>query len=404
MLEIDKIRADFPILSQKIYDKPLVYLDNAATTQKPLAVIEAITNFYSFQNSSIHRGVYYLSEKATEAYEHARKTVANFINAKNTSEIIFTKGATESINLVAFSYGEKFVGEGDEILLTEMNHHSNIVPWQLLCERKGAKIRVIPINEAGELQIDEVDKLLTPKTKIVAITQVSNSLGTIVPVEKIIQKAHKLGIPVLVDGAQSVQHLEVDVQKMDCDFFVFSGHKIYAETGIGVLYGKEKWLDAIPPYQGGGDMIKSVTFEKTTFNELPFKFEAGTTNFVGAMSLDVAIQYIQKLGIPAIAHYENELLQYATKKLTEIEGLRIYGTSKHKSAVISFLINEIHHFDTGMILDKMGIAVRTGTHCTQPVMDKFGITGTVRASFSFYNTKSEIDVLCAALKRVKDMF
>lgn len=401
---LNQIRSDFPILSQKVYGKDIVYFDNAATTQKPRQVIEAISNFYSQTNSNIHRGVHYLSEKSTEAYENARKTVQAYLGAKHLHEIVFTAGTTAGINAVAFSFGERFVKEGDEILITHMEHHANIVPWQMLADRKGAILKVAPINEKGELILEELDKHITPKTKILAISQVSNSLGTVNPIKEIIRKAHEKGIPVLVDGAQAIQHGKVDVQDLDADFYVFSGHKIYGPTGIGVLYGKEKWLEQIPPYQGGGDMIKHVTFEKTIYNDLPFKFEAGTINYVGAVGLEAAMKYIETIGLEFIENYEKELLNYATGKLSKIEGLRIFGTAKNKIAVTSFLLEGIHQFDVGMVLDKMGIAVRTGTHCTEPIMTFFGIDGTVRPSYAFYNTFEEIDQLAEALVKIKVMF
>jgi cysteine desulfurase/selenocysteine lyase len=403
-LDINKIRADFPVLNQKIYNKEYVYLDNGATTQKPKQVIDAISDFYKNTNSNIHRGVHYLSEKSTEAYEAVRKNVQNFINAKHEHEIIFTKGTTDSINLVAFSFGELYVKEGDEIIITAMEHHSNIVPWQMLCERKKAVLKVIPFDKNGELELNKLPKLLSERTRILAVTHVSNSLGTINPIKEIIAEAHKANVPVLIDGAQSIQHTTIDVQDLDCDFFAFSGHKIYSETGIGVLYGKEKYLEEIPPYQGGGDMVDQVTLEKTTYLKSPFKFEAGTTNYVGAVSLGVAIDYLNELGLENIQKYESELIKYATEQLSSIDGLTIYGNARHKSAAISFLLDKIHHYDTGMILDKMGIAVRTGTHCTQPVMECLGITGTVRASFAFYNTKEDIDKLVEGVKKVKEMF
>jgi len=399
-LDINKIRSDFPILSRQVYGKPLIYLDNGATTQKPQKVIDTIAEIQEQENSSIHRGVHYLSEQMTGRYEGAREIVRTFINARSTNEIIFTSGATGSINAVAFSFGEKYVKEGDEILVTAMEHHSNIVPWQMLCERKGAILRVLPFNEDGELELDHLDRLLCKKTRLVAVAHASNSLGTVNPVAEIIRMAHEKNIPVLVDGAQSVQHGQVDVQALDCDFFVFSGHKIFGPTGIGVLYGKENLLDKIPPYQGGGDMVDCVTFERTTYNELPFKFEAGTMNYTGAIGLGAAIEYVQSVGIEEIIEYEHRLLAYATEKLSAIDKLRIYGTAKNKISVISFLLEGIHPYDAGMVLDKMGIAVRTGTHCTQPVMDHFRISGTIRASMVFYNTMEEIDKLEAGIRKV----
>lgn len=402
--DINEIRKDFPILHQKVYGKPYIYLDNGATTQKPQCVIDRMTKYYSYYNSNIHRGVHYLSEKTTTAYENARKEVQNFINAEYSHEVIFTRGTTESINLVANSFGDKFISEGDEIIVSEMEHHSNIVPWQILCERKNAKLRVIPFDEKGELIIEEFDKLLNKKTRLVAVTHISNTLGTINPIKEIIEKSHKVGAKVLIDGAQAIQHTKVDVKELDCDFYVFSGHKIYAPTGIGVLYGKENLLNEMPPYQGGGDMIKNVSFEKTTYNELPFKFEAGTPHYIGAIGLKTAIQYIKELGIENIAEYENQLLQYAHEKLSKIEGLRIYGNAKNKASLVSFLIENVHPYDAGMVLDKHGIAVRTGTHCTEPVMQHFDISGTIRAAFSFYNTFEEIDVLCQTLEKIKRLF
>jgi len=403
-LNIQKIRSDFPILKQTIYGKPLIYLDNGATTQKPQAVINKEAELYATVNSNIHRGVHFLSDTMTSFYEEARKYVSRFMNAANSSEIVFTKGTTESINLVAFSFGERFVNEGDEIVVSEMEHHANIVPWQMLCERKKAHLKVIPITDSGELIIEEYKKLLNDKTRIVAVTHVSNTLGTVNSIKEIIEIAHNQNIPVLIDGAQAIQHIKVDVQALDADFYVFSGHKVYAPTGIGVLYGKEKWLNEIPPYQGGGDMIKNVSFAGTTFNEIPFKFEAGTSNYIGAVVLAEALKYIEAIGIEQIASYEHQLLVYATQKLKEIDGLKIYGESVDKSSVISFLINNIHPFDVGSILDKLGIAVRTGTHCSEPLMQRYNIVGTVRASFSFYNTKEEIDMLVAGVQKVAKMF
>jgi cysteine desulfurase / selenocysteine lyase len=403
-LNINEIRNDFPILQQKIYNKPLIYLDNGATTQKPEVVIDAMSNLYRENNSNIHRGVHRLSERMTTLYEDSRSAIREFINAKDNCEIIFTKGTTDSINLVAFSFGEKYINEGDEILISYLEHHSNIVPWQMLCERRKAILKVIPISEKGELLMDEFDKLLTERTKLVSIAHISNVLGTILPVKEIIEKAHKKNAKVLIDGAQAIQHLKVDVQELDCDFYAFSGHKIYASTGIGVLYGKEAILNELPPYQGGGDMIKSVSFEKTTYNDLPLKFEAGTPDYIGAVSLARAIDYVTTIGIENIAEHEHELLVYATEKLSAIEGITIYGNAEHKASVISFLIKGIHPYDAGQILDKMGIAVRTGHHCAQPLMDFYQISGTVRASFAFYNTKEEIDALCKGIQQVITMF
>ncbi len=403
-LNIDKIRADFPVLNQKINGKDYVYLDNGATTQKPVQVIDAVADFYRNTNSNIHRGVHHLSNLSTKLYEGARTKVQKFINAGKESEIIFTKGTTDSINLVAFSFGEKYVHQGDEIIVSSMEHHSNLVPWQMLCERKNAKLRILPFDKNGELELDKLPDLLNKKTRLLAVTHVSNSLGTVNPVKEIIEIAHKANVPVLIDGAQSIQHQKIDVQDLDCDFFVFSGHKIYAETGIGVLYAKEKFLQEMPPYQGGGDMVDHVTLQKTTYLDAPFKFEAGTVNYVGAYSLGLAIDYINTVGIENIAAHEQELLKYATEKLSTIEGLTIYGMAKNKTATISFLLKNIHHYDTGMILDKLGIAVRTGSHCTQPVMDFFEISGTVRASFAFYNTFADADRLYEAILKVKQMF
>ncbi len=402
--DIASIRKDFPILTQKVYDKPLVYLDNGATTHKPQVVLDTLQRVYGEQNSSIHRGLHFLSEQMTEAYEDARETARAFLNAKSTTEIVFTHGATSAINAVAFSFGEKYIKEGDEILITKMEHHSNIVPWQMLCERKKAKLKIIPFDEKGDLVMEKYRKLLTKKTRIVAVNHASNSLGTVNPVKAIIEIAHQKDIPVLIDGAQSVQHGPVDVEALDCDFFVFSGHKIFGPTGIGVLYGKEKWLEAIPPYQGGGDMVDCVTMQKTTYNDLPYKFEAGTTHYAGAIGLGEALKYVNSVGIDKIIAYEKELLQYATAKLKEIEGLKIYGNAKEKISVLSFLMEDVHPYDAGMVLDKLGIAVRTGTHCTQPVMDHYGISGTIRASMVFYNTKEEIDALVNGLHRIKKMF
>ncbi|MDD3320777.1 MAG: cysteine desulfurase [Paludibacter sp.] len=397
---IQNIRNDFPILSEKVYKKDLIYFDNAATTQKPRCVVEKIEQSYYHNNANIHRGVHYLSQLATEEHEAARSTVAEFLHAEKREEIIFTRGTTEAINLVAYSFGEAFCKEGDEVIVSVLEHHSNIVPWQMLCERKGMKLKVIPINEKGELRLDVFESLLNEKTKIVSVAHVSNVLGTINPVNEIIRLAHSKNIPVLIDGAQSVPHIPINIKDMDADFYVFSGHKIYAPTGIGVLYGKEKWLNAIPPYQGGGEMIQTVTFEKTTYNTLPFKFEAGTPDYIGSTALAEALHYVQNIGLDNIAAYEHELLEYGTERLMEIEGMRIIGTAKEKSSVISFLVGNIHPYDIGMLLDKLGIAVRTGHHCAQPLMDSLQIPGTVRASFAFYNTKEEIDKFMEALKRV----
>jgi len=402
--DVHTVRKDFPILNTRVYEKPLVYFDNGATTQKPSQVIEKVKELYQTKNSSIHRGVHFLSEQMTEAYENAREQVRSFINANDKSEIIFTSGTTGSVNLLAFSFGEKFVSEGDEIIISEMEHHSNIVPWQLLCERKNAELKIIPFDEHGELLLDKYRELFSEKTRIVAVTHTSNSLGTVNPVKEIINIAHQHNVPVFLDGAQAIQHAKVDVQALDADFYAFSGHKIYGPNGIGVLYGKEQLLDKLPPYQGGGDMVDCVKFEKTTYNILPFKFEAGTNNYIGAIGLSEALKYLLKIGLDAIAAYENELLSYATKKLNSIDGVRIYGEAKEKISILSFLLKGIHQYDTGMILDKMGIAVRTGTHCNQPVMDHFEIEGTIRASMVFYNTFEEIDRLSDGLEKVKSMF
>ena len=403
-MDIPKIRADFPILAQTVYGNPLVYMDNGATTQKPQVVIDTLTRMYADCNANIHRGVHYLSEQATEAYENARRTVREFMNASLSQEIIFTSGVTAGINLVAFSYGERFIRQGDEIILSVMEHHSNIVPWQMLCDRKGAILRAIPVTDSGELMMDEYRKLLNERTRLVAVTHISNTLGTINPVKEIIRLAHEAGAHVLIDGAQSVQHAKIDVQDIGCDFFVFSGHKIYGPTGIGALYGRKELLDEIPPWQGGGDMVDCVRFEKTTYNELPFKFEAGTANYIDAVGLESAIRYMETIGIDEIAACEHDLMLYAREQLSKIEGIRIFGTAENKIATFSFLLDNIHHFDTGMILDKMGIAVRTGTHCTQPLMRRFGVEGTVRASMAFYNTREEVDLLCKGLEKVKRMF
>lgn len=396
-------RQDFPILDQKVNGYPLVYFDNAATTQKPQVVIDALTDYYRNINSNIHRGVHYLSQKATDEFEVARRTAQAFINAPSPQEIIFTRGTTESINLIATSFGKRFLHEGDEVLISEMEHHANIVPWQIICDEKQARLRVIPFDETGTLKMDEYEKLLSDKTKIVAITYVSNTLGTINPIEEVIRIAHAHHIPVMVDGAQAMSHIPVDVQALDCDFFCFSGHKMYAPMGIGVMYGKAKWLNEMPPYQGGGEMIKTVTFERTTYNELPFKFEAGTPAVGDAIGLKNAINYVQNIGIENIARREHELLSYATEELLKIDGVKIIGTSQNKSAIISFIINGIHHFDAGTLIDQMGVAVRTGHHCTQPVVDHFGISGTIRASFAFYNTEAEIDQMVKAVKQAVKM-
>ncbi len=404
MIDIQQIRSDFPILNRKVHGKDLVYFDNAATTQKPQVVLDEIVRYYSEVNSNIHRGVHTLSQESTDLFEQARKEVQQFIHARSTSEIVFTAGATAGINAIANGFERSILQSGDEVLVSSLEHHANIVPWQMACEKTGAKLRVIPMNENGELLLDELDTLLTDRTRIVAITHASNSLGTINPIATFIEKAHAKGIPVLIDAAQSIQHIPIDVSKLNCDFLVFSGHKIYAPTGIGVLYGKQEWLEKLPPYQGGGDMIKSVSFEKTVYNPPPFKFEAGTMNYVGAHALATALQYLKQHGIEQLATYEQELLHYATAKLSAIEGLRIIGSADQKVSVLSFVMENIHQYDVGMVLDKLGIAVRTGTHCNEPVMRRLGIDGTVRASFSFYNTHEEIDRLAAGLERIKLMF
>ena len=396
--DVELLRAEFPALHQKIYGKQLVYFDNGATSQKPNVVIDAISKYYQKENANIHRGVHYLSQQATEAYEDARKSIQKFINARFSEEIIFTKGTTDSINTIAFSFGE-LLKEGDEIMISAMEHHSNIVPWQMLCERKKAVLKVIPMNNAGELIYDEFLKLLSPKTKLLSVSQISNALGTINPVKEMIIEAHKVGAKVLIDGAQSIQHGKIDIQDLDADFFAFSGHKVFGPTGIGILFGKKEELEAIPPYQGGGDMIAKVTFEKTTYNDLPFKFEAGTPNIAGAIGLGKAIDFLAELDMQALEAHELELARYATEKMLEIEGLKIIGTSKNKTSVVSFIVENQHPFDIGTLLDKQGIAVRTGHHCTQPIMDFFEIPGTIRASFAFYNTKEEIDIFLHALKR-----
>ena len=404
MYDISKIREDFPILSREVYGKPLVYLDNGATTQKPRCVVEAITNEYYSVNANVHRGVHFLSQQATELHEASRETVRRFINARSTNEIIFTRGTTESINLLASSFAESQMQAGDEVIVSTMEHHSDIVPWQLQAAKKGIVIKVIPMNDKGELLQDEYKKLFSEKTKLVCVMHVSNVLGTVNPVKEMIAEAHAHGVPVLVDGAQSVPHMKVDVQDLDADFFAFSGHKVYGPTGVGVLYGKEEWLDKLPPYQGGGEMIQSVSFEKTTFNELPFKFEAGTPDYIGTTALAKALDYVSALGMENIEAHEQELTKYAMQRLKQIKGMRIFGEAEHKSSVISFLVGNIHHLDMGTLLDRLGIAVRTGHHCAQPLMIRFGIEGTVRASFGLYNTKEEIDILAAGIERVSRMF
>ena len=399
---VREIREQFPALRQLIYNKNLIYFDNGATSQKPQVVLDAINNYYSKDNANIHRGVHYMSQKATTEYEAARKTIQTYLHAKKSEEIIFTKGTTDGINLVAYSYGE-LLSAGDEILITAMEHHSNIVPWQMLCERKNLTLRVAPINKKGELILEEFDKLLSTKTKLVAVTHISNTLGTINPVKELIQKAHAVGAKVLVDGAQSIQHMPIDVIDMDCDFFVFSGHKVFGPTGIGVLYGKETLLDKMPPYQGGGDMIAKVTFERTTYNELPFKFEAGTPHIAGGICLGKAFEFLSTIDMVAVQQYEKELAEYAQDLLDTFEGMRIIGEAKKKTSVVSFVMDGIHPFDIGTLLDKQGIAVRTGHHCTQPLMDFYGIPGTVRASLAFYNTRQEVDTFIAAVERSINM-
>lgn len=404
MLDIQKIREDFPILSRTVYDKPLVYLDNAATTQKPLCVLDAMRDEYLNVNANVHRGVHYLSQQATDLHEAARETVRRFVNASSVNEIVFTRGTTEGLNLIASSFCEEFMHEGDEVIVSVMEHHSNIVPWQLQAAKRGIAIRVVPMDECGNLDIDEYKNLFNERTKLVSVAHVSNVLGTINPVKEITRIAHEHDVPVLVDGAQSTPHFRVDVQDIDCEFFVFSGHKMYGPTGIGVLYGKESWLDRLPPYQGGGEMIESVTFEKTVFEKLPFKFEAGTPDYVATHGLAKAIDYIESIGLDNISAHEKELTDYCMQRLSEIDGMRIFGTSSHKDAVVSFLVRDIHHLDMGTLLDRLGIAVRTGHHCTQPLMDRLGIQGTVRASFALYNTKEEIDILANGIARVSQMF
>jgi cysteine desulfurase/selenocysteine lyase len=401
---INEIRADFPLLSQKVYGKQLVYFDNGATTQKPKCVIDAVDDVYLRYNANIHRGVHALSDMSSAAYESARETVRSFINAAKREEIVFTSGTTGSINTIAFSFGERYIRPGDEIIISQLEHHANIVPWQMMCERKRAILRVIPVDDNGEIIFKEYLKMISQKTKLVSVSQVSNALGIVLPVMKIIEAAHSADIPVLIDGAQGIQHGKVDVKKMNCDFYVFSGHKIYGPAGIGVIYGKEKYLDELPPYQGGGDMVDKVTFEKTTYNELPYKFEAGTMNYPGAIGLGRALEYVDSIGMDNIAESEKVLLNYATEMLAGIKGVKIYGNSDNKISIISFLIENIHQYDAGMILDKMGIAVRTGTHCAQPVMDRFGVDGTIRASMCFYNTKEEISILAEGIYKVIEMF
>ena len=402
--DIAKIREDFPILSREVYGKPLVYLDNAATTQKPRQVVDAMVEEYYNVNANVHRGVHYLSQRATDLHEAAREKVRAFIHAGKTEEIIFTRGTTESLNLVASSFCDAFMKEGDEVIVSTMEHHSNIVPWQLQASKKGIVLKVIPMNEKGELLLDAYEQLFTERTKIVSITHVSNVLGTVNPVKEMIAVAHAHGVPVMVDGAQSAPHFAVDVQDLDCDFYAFSGHKMYGPTGVGVLYGKEEWLDKMPPYQGGGEMIEHVTFEKTTFERLPFKFEAGTPDYVATHGLATAIDYITALGMDNVSAHEKMLTQYAMQQMATIDGMRFFGEAEGKDAVVSFLVKDIHHLDMGTLLDRLGIAVRTGHHCAQPLMDRLGILGTVRASFALYNTKEEVDALVAGIRRVAQMF
>lgn len=403
MLDIANIRAQFPILDREIYGRPLVYLDNAATSQHPQCVIDRIAHSYCRVNANVHRGVHTLSQEATEAHEQARRRVQQYINARHSHEVIFTRGTTEAINLVAHSFGEAFLNDDDEVILTVMEHHSDIVPWQLLQQHKKIQLRVVPIDEQGKLDIEVYRSLFNERTRLVCVMHASNVLGTINPVEEMIAYAHSHNVPVLVDGAQGIPHLKVDVQALDADFYVFSAHKVYGPTGIGVLYGKEKWLDAMPPYQGGGEMIARVSFEQTTFNELPYKFEAGTPDYVGSVAFATALDWIDGIGFEAMQAHEDDLLHYATERMQAIEGLRIYGTAPHKTPVISFLVGNIHHYDMGMLLDKLGIAVRTGHHCAQPLMQALGIEGTVRASFAIYNTREEVDNFVSALNRVADM-
>ena len=404
MFNVNKVRADFPILSREVYGKPLVYLDNGATTQKPRQVVEAMVDEYYNVNANVHRGVHFLSQQATDLHEASREVVRAFIHARSTNEIIFTRGTTESINLLAFSLGEAMVREGDEVVVSAMEHHSNIVPWQMMCERKGAQLRVIPMTDEGDLELEALEGLLTERTRIVCCTQVSNVLGTVNPVKEVVRMAHDKGIPVLVDGAQSVPHMQVDMQDLDCDFFAFSGHKVYGPTGVGVLYGKEAWLEKLPPYQGGGEMIKNVTFQKTTYNTLPYKFEAGTPDYVATHALATALNYVNGLGMENIEAHERELTRYALEQLQRIEGIRIMGRAQQRDAVISFLVGDIHHLDMGTLLDRLGIAVRTGHHCAEPLMRRLEIEGTVRASFALYNTKEEVDVLVDGIERIRKMF
>ena len=404
MYDINKIRQDFPILGREVYGKPLVYLDNGATTQKPLCVLDAMRDEYLNVNANVHRGVHYLSQQATDLHEAAREKVRAFINAKSTNEVIFTRGTTEALNLVVSSFADEFMGEGDEVIVSTMEHHSNIVPWQLQAAKKGICLKVIPMNDKGEILMDEYKKLFSERTRIVSVAHVSNVLGTINPVKEMISIAHEHGVPFMLDGAQSVPHFKVDVQDLDCDFMAFSGHKMYGPTGVGVLYGKEDWLDHMPPYQGGGEMIESVSFEKTVFEKLPFKFEAGTPDYVATHGLATAIDYLQGIGMDEIQRHETDLTEYAMKRMREIKGMRFFGEADHKDAVVSFLVGDIHHLDMGTLLDRLGIAVRTGHHCAEPLMIRLGIQGTVRASFGLYNTREEVDTLVEGIKRVSRMF
>jgi cysteine desulfurase / selenocysteine lyase len=403
-LDVGAVRDDFPILTSRLHGKPLVYLDNAATTQKPQVVIDRLTRYYAHENANVHRGVHSLSERATEAYERARQTICRFLNAADPQGIVFVRGTTEAINLVAQTYGRVHVGSGDEIVLTVMEHHSNIVPWQMLCEQKGARLRVVPMTDSGELRLDEYEALLSDRTRIVAVGHVSNALGTINPIRRIVEIAHARGVPVLVDGAQAVSHLAVDVQALDCDFYTFSGHKLFGPTGIGVLYGKPELLDGMPPYQGGGDMIRSVRFEKTLYNTLPYKFEAGTPNIAGAIGLSAAIEYLQPLGFERIAEHERDLLAHGTRALMNVPGLELKGTASEKAGILSFVLEGVHPHDVGTILDREGVAIRTGHHCCQPLMDRLGVPATARASLALYNTREEIDALASALSRVREVF
>ena len=402
--DVERIRKDFPILSQEVHGRPLVYLDNAATTQKPHAVIEALETYYAADNANVHRGVHLLSERATQAYEAARRRIRRFLNAAEDREIVFVRGTTEAINLVAQTYGRRMVGLGDEILITALEHHSNIVPWQMLCEEKGAALRVAPIDDAGEVDLDAYERLLGPRTRLVAIAHCSNALGTVLPIDRMIEAAHRQGVPVLVDGAQAMAHVPVDVQALGCDFYAFSGHKVYGPTGIGALYGKAALLESMPPFQGGGDMIKAVTFEKTVYNDLPYKFEAGTPNIAGAIGLGAALEYLDGLGRDRAAAYEHDLLAYGTERLSAIPGVRLIGTAREKASVLSFVMEGAHAHDVGTILDREGIAVRTGHHCAMPVMTRFGLAATTRASVALYNTREELDALCAGLGKVREIF